>query len=147
MRFLYCRIRNESQASQRTAFLLEADRSTMTLERLRDKFTRYSHMYSDRVHQERLKIPNFRLLVVAKSADRAANLLQILINNETPAVPLEHRAFFLVANSAGATRNPAPSATPGDFDRQSQGGAMAGDRLLPSAGLSPRTLRGSKNRG
>jgi hypothetical protein len=91
---------------QRTAFFLEADRSTMTLDRLRDKFTRYSHMYSDRVHQEQFQIPNFRVLVVAKSAERAVNLLRILIDDETPAMPAEHRGFFLVTTEQRYLEHP-----------------------------------------
>ena len=39
-------------------------------------------------------MPSFRVLVVAKSAVRASNLLRLLIDTEKT-IPLEHRAFFL----------------------------------------------------
>lgn len=82
------------EGRQRSAFFLEADRSTMSLDRLRTKFANYSRMYADRVHQDRFGVPSFRVVTVTKSAERASNLLKILLDEESP-VPVAHRAFFV----------------------------------------------------
>jgi hypothetical protein len=82
------------EGRQRSAFFLESDRSTMALSRLQTKFANYSRMYADRVHQERYGVPNFRVVTVAKSAERASNLLKLLLDEDSP-IPSPHRAFFL----------------------------------------------------
>jgi hypothetical protein len=104
--FLTLRDSAKEAGKQRTAFTLEADRSTMTLARMRDKFTRYSYMFSDRVHQEQFKVPNLRVLVVAKSAERAASLLRILTDETKPACLPEHRAAFLVTTEQSYLQHP-----------------------------------------
>jgi hypothetical protein len=91
--FLTLRDSAKEAGKQRTAFTLEADRSTMTLERMRDKFTRYSYMFSDRMHQEQFKVPHLRVLVVAKSTERAANLLRILTDEKARLLARAPRSF------------------------------------------------------
>lgn len=76
--FFLLRDENQPEGRQRAAYFLEADRSTMQLSRLLEKYTRYSQMYQDRQHQERFNIPNFRVLTITKSRERATNLLALL---------------------------------------------------------------------
>lgn len=82
------------EGKQRTAFFLEADRSTMTLARLREKFANYAALYADREHQHAFGVPSFRVVTVAKSQERASNLLKLVIDGDSPIDP-EHRALFL----------------------------------------------------
>lgn len=92
--FFLLRDASRPEGRQRSAFFLEADRSTMSLDRLRTKFGNYSRMYADRVHQDRFGVPSFRVVTVTKSAERASNLLKLLLDEESP-VPVAHRSFFL----------------------------------------------------
>jgi hypothetical protein len=104
--FLALRDAAKEPAKQCDAGFLEADQSTMTLTKIRDKFMRYSLMFSDRVHQEHFKIPHARVLFVAKSAARAANILTLLTDEKTPAVAPEHRAQFFVTSEENYLQYP-----------------------------------------
>ena len=56
----------------RAAFFLEADRSTMSLKRLRQKYAFYSALRAERRHQAPpFSIPGFRVLTVCKTNERA----------------------------------------------------------------------------
>lgn len=91
------------------SYFLEADQSTMTLERMLEKYARYSLMFADKQHQEQFDITsNFpHVLTVAKSRERAANLAALLAEATTVYLrdpdsrkpyeyrfPREHRKFF-----------------------------------------------------
>ncbi len=83
----------QPEGRQRTAYFLEADRSTMPLPRLLEKYVRYSQMYAARIHQEAFGIPNFRVLTVTKSKERASNILKLAAADDSP-IPQDYRNFF-----------------------------------------------------
>jgi DNA-binding PadR family transcriptional regulator len=83
----------QPEGKQRTAYFLEADRSTMYLPRLLEKYTRYSLMYANRIHHEAFGIPSFRVLTVCKSKERASNILK-LAAAEASAIPATYKNFF-----------------------------------------------------
>jgi len=58
-------------------FFLEADRSTMTLERMLNKFKGYWNWRLEGGQKRKLDIANFRVLTVCISEERAENLRQI----------------------------------------------------------------------
>lgn len=88
-------LRDESQEEGRkhTAFFLEADRSTMTLARLIEKYQRYSAMYAERIHSQTFGIPSFRVLTICKSKERASNALKLATDEKSP-IPRDHRSFY-----------------------------------------------------
>lgn len=91
--FFILRDSAQPEGKQRRAFFVEADRSTMTLERLELKFQSYARLYADRQHQEHFGIPSFRVLTVTKSRERASNLLKLVAGAaEWPLA--EHRQLF-----------------------------------------------------
>jgi len=94
------------EGNQRTAFFLEADRSTMSLKRMREKFQNYSQMYVDRMHQERFRIPRFRVLLVTKSEERMRSLLALVADAEQSCVPTDHRGFFLFTTELNYREHP-----------------------------------------
>lgn len=55
-------------------FFLEADRSTMTLERVKNKFKGYWNWRAEQGHTEKLGISSFRVLTICPSEERAYNL-------------------------------------------------------------------------
>lgn len=57
-------------------FFLEADRSTMTLERMTNKFKGYWNWKADGGHTQKIGIEKFRVLTVCLSDERAENLRQ-----------------------------------------------------------------------
>lgn len=66
------------ESRQRTAFFLEADRSTLATKRLRQKFLDFSALPTGQLHQRPpFSIPSFTVLTVCKSHERAAGLLKI----------------------------------------------------------------------
>jgi len=69
---------SQPEGRQNAAYFLEADRSTMQLSRLLEKYARYSEMYQNRKHQEAFGIPSFRVLTITKSKERAQNLLTLV---------------------------------------------------------------------
>lgn len=60
-----------------THFFLEADRSTMTLERMLGKYKGYWNWRLEGGHKQKLGISNFRVLTVCVSEERAENLRRI----------------------------------------------------------------------
>jgi len=58
-------------------FFLEADRSTMTSERLLDKYKGYWIWRAEGGQKAKLEIPNFRVLTICLSQERADNLRKI----------------------------------------------------------------------
>jgi hypothetical protein len=91
--FFILRDESRPEGRQNAAYFLEADRSTMTLKRLLEKYVYYSLMYTDRVHQEVFGIPSFRVLTVTKSLERAQGLHRLVNAGDSP-IPPEHRGFF-----------------------------------------------------
>lgn len=69
-------LRSKAAEQEQMGFFMEADRSTMTLERLVNKYGMYTAMFEKRVHNEAYKVKHFRVLTVTKSAERASNALQ-----------------------------------------------------------------------
>jgi hypothetical protein len=63
------------EGKQRVNCMLEADRGTMSLSRMRDKVTAYMHYFSQRRHTEKFKgMKAFRVVTVAETRGRAASL-------------------------------------------------------------------------
>jgi len=91
----------------RLPFFLEADRSTMTQKRLMDKYLYYSRMYAEGVHQAAFDIKTFRVLTVTKSPERAANVLQLISDDEYSPIPKQIRGLFCFTTEA--TYNNTPS--------------------------------------
>lgn len=58
-------------------FFLEADRGTMTTKRFFNKMRGYWKYYSQKKHEERLNIGNFRVLTITKTEARKENLRAI----------------------------------------------------------------------
>jgi len=85
------------------AFFLEADRSTMPLDRMFKKYERYLDMYQRRLHTKyfstldkhgkREGIKSFEVLTVTPSPERAASLLGLLAED----IPRSKRDMFSVA--------------------------------------------------
>jgi hypothetical protein len=55
-------------------FLCEADRSTVSLELMLDRYTRYALMIQDGADVQKYKMENMRFLTICKSRERAINL-------------------------------------------------------------------------
>jgi hypothetical protein len=100
--FFVLRDRERPDGKQRTAFFVEADRSTMTLARLTDKFQAYARLYTDREHQHAFGIPTFRVLTVAKSPERASNLLKLVRDAERPPLAETRSLFYFTSETAYA---------------------------------------------
>lgn len=67
-------------AGQDTAyFFLEADRGTMSHKRMCEKYAGYWHYHQQKRHQERLKIPAFRVLTLTRSVQRRETLRQLAV--------------------------------------------------------------------
>ena len=75
------------------AHFLEADRSTMDHNRMAEKFEYYAAMYREKRHPEFFGVPSFRVCVIAKSEQRASNLLNLLIEG-TDVRPEERKLFW-----------------------------------------------------
>jgi hypothetical protein len=95
----------QPEGKQRTAYFLEADRSTMHLPRLLEKYERYSLMFADRIHHEAFGIPSFRVLTVCKSKERAANILKIAAADTSP-IPAPYKNFFYFTTEELYTNEP-----------------------------------------
>jgi DNA-binding MarR family transcriptional regulator len=82
------------------AHFLEADQATMGLGyRMVAKFEDYAAMYRERRHPELFDVPSFRVCTVAKSDQRAANLLDLLIEG-TEVRPEERKLFWFTSEEA-----------------------------------------------
>lgn len=58
-------------------FFLEADRSTMTLERIRQKIAAYWHWKEEGRHEKKFNIQRFRVLTITISEERKENIRKI----------------------------------------------------------------------
>lgn len=103
--YLTLRDTSKPTGKQRAAYFLEADQSTMTLQRLLEKFARYSAMYRDRVHMKAYDIPSFRLLLVTKSRERASNVLTLASKDDSP-IPPDYRSFFYFTTEEAYAEHP-----------------------------------------
>jgi hypothetical protein len=66
-------------------FFLEADRSTMTIERVKNKFKGYWNWRAEKGHEAKLGISSFRVLIICPSEERAENLRRAAAQaSETP---------------------------------------------------------------
>jgi hypothetical protein len=83
--------RTRPEGKQRLPFVLEADRSTESHERLRTKIKGYVHYYQHNLAFPKWGYKFFRVLIVTKSAERADNLRQSL----QPLIPRELRPHYL----------------------------------------------------
>jgi len=93
--FFLLRELDPDDQAHHAAFFVEADRSTMALKRLRQKYAFYSALRTERLHREPpFRIPGFRVLTVCRSNERALNLLKLVAGPDSP-VPADHRAMFL----------------------------------------------------
>lgn len=81
---------------QRGAHFLEADQSTMAHTRMVEKFEDYAALYREKRHPELFGVPSFRVCVVAKSAQRASNLLNLVIEG-TDIRPEERKLFWFTS--------------------------------------------------
>jgi len=84
---------DKDENQKHLGFFLEADRSTMTLARLMDKYRRYTAMFEDRLHRESYGIQHFRVLTVTKSAERASNAIKLALDGEL-SIPENPRGLF-----------------------------------------------------
>ena len=83
------------EGSNRAHFFLEADRSTATQTRFKEKISAYWHYLEQGLHTRKFGIKNFRVLTVtltdprAKNlCDLAASLLPVLIKCNCPTLPV-----------------------------------------------------------
>lgn len=107
----------EGPASAR-AFFLEADRATMQLDRMLEKFESYAALYQERRHQEAYGVPSFQVLTIATTAARARNLVKAVANirdrDLTPrgrmlrncTVPFQLRQLFLFGTEESYRERP-----------------------------------------
>jgi hypothetical protein len=95
----------QPEGKQKTAYFLEADRSTMHLPRLLEKYERYAQMYAEGVHKEAFGIPNFRVLTVCKSKERAGNILKLAAADDSP-IPADYKKFFFYTAEETYTETP-----------------------------------------
>jgi hypothetical protein len=93
---------HEGARKGRTAFFLEADRSTMTLERMVAKYSTYAELYTAREHQHAFGVPTFRVLTVAKSQERASNLLKIVRDAKNAPLADVRGLFYFTSETAYA---------------------------------------------
>jgi DNA-binding MarR family transcriptional regulator len=81
------------------AHFLEADQSTMAHSRMVEKFEDYAAMYREKRQREFFGVESFRVCVVAKSAQRASNLLNLLMDG-TDIRPDERKLFWFTSEEA-----------------------------------------------
>lgn len=63
-------------------FFLEADRDTMSYDRMLEKFTQYSLFLADGQHKKAFQnVEEFHVLTIADTADRVRDLLNLLVKN------------------------------------------------------------------
>lgn len=104
--FVVLRETDRPEDAQRSALFVEADRSTMALKRLRQKYAFYSALRSDRRHLERpFEIPGFRVLTICKSNERALSLLRLVAGPQS-SVPPTHRPMFLFTTEETYAEHP-----------------------------------------
>jgi hypothetical protein len=91
--------------ANRASFFLEADRSTATQIRLKDKIRAYWHYLEQGLHVSKFDIKNFRVLTVTLTAARARNLCE-LAASLLPQAAKKYYLFTSVENFS--LENPAP---------------------------------------
>lgn len=103
----FCIVRDASlpDGKQRFPYLIEADRSTMPLDRLAAKYQRYVWLYEHGAAEVVYRVPTFSVLTICKSAARASNVLDLLSADTSP-VPEDHRRFFLVTSDESYRDHP-----------------------------------------
>jgi len=91
---------HDKQADGYLAYFLEADRSTMKLARMIDKYERYAQMFQDKQHQGAFNVQDFRVLTVTKSAERAGNIATLTAHEKSP-IPrsFRERLYFTTQQS------------------------------------------------
>ncbi|MFZ0889029.1 MAG: replication-relaxation family protein [Candidatus Binataceae bacterium] len=75
-------------------FLVECDRGSMGLPRLRFKLRNLAYFYEDRQHQRAFGIPGFRVLTITQSAQRASNLLDLVATDDAISPRLKQMFLF-----------------------------------------------------
>ena len=93
---------------QRLPYFLEADRSTIPLDRMRLRYEIYASLYLDREHQHLFGVPTFSVLTIARSAARASNLLNLIVDAE-PTSPLARCRDLFLFTSEEAYRDHLPN--------------------------------------
>jgi len=96
---------DKDENQKKMGFFIEADRSTMTLARLMDKYRRYTAMFEDRLHRESYGIQHFRVLTVTKSAERASNAIKLALDGEL-SIPENRRGLFYFTTELSYTEKP-----------------------------------------
>lgn len=82
------------------AQFLEADQATMGRgQRMVDKFEDYAAMYREKRHPELFGVPSFRVCLVAKSEERASNLMNLVIEG-TDIRPEERKLFWFTSEAS-----------------------------------------------
>jgi hypothetical protein len=95
--------RSAPEGRQRRAFAVEADRSTMSLPRFAMKLDAYRDCYASGAHERAFGVPRFLVLTVAKSPQRADNILALIRRT----VPEGWRRLFLVTDEPRYASSPA----------------------------------------
>lgn len=80
-------------------YFLEADRSTMQLSRLLDKYKAYAIMYEDRIHKDTFGVTTFGVLTVCKSQERATHILTLSADENSP-IPKNLKPLFFFTTEA-----------------------------------------------
>ncbi len=78
------------------AHFLEADQSTMAHTRMAEKFEDYAAMYREKRHPDLFGVQSFRVCVIAKSDERATNLVNLVIEG-TDIRPEERKLFWFTS--------------------------------------------------
>jgi hypothetical protein len=86
-------------------FFLEADRSTETQSRFRDKIRAYWHYIEQGLHVQKFDSPNVRVLTVAKTDERAKNLT-LLTRSLLP--ERAHKYYYFSSLNNFSLENPSP---------------------------------------
>jgi len=86
----FCVLHDATKQEHPTAYFLEADRGSMRLARVLEKYKRYSLLHENR-HAYGLQ--NFSVLTVCKSKERARNILQLAAAEISP-IPQHLKKFF-----------------------------------------------------
>jgi len=91
-------------------FFLEADRSTMTLKRMANKFKGYWNWKLEEGHKRKIGIANFRVLTICLSQERVENLRQVAakVNGRETASDM----FWFAEAGAYGIQNPENILTP-----------------------------------
>ncbi len=91
--------------ANRANFFLEADRSTATQTRFKDKIRAYWHYLEQGLHTKKFKIKNFRVLTLTLTHARAKNLCELA----AAVLPERARKYYLFTSIENfSLENPAP---------------------------------------